>query len=182
MCKERKLMIQKTQYALALAGLVALTVSAAHADDQALIDTLVRRGILTQKDAESIEAEVSKDPAVVPAPSSPLKLAPWIKELTLSGDLRLRYQWDEEQAQEPSLAPGIPTPAPSPSLRNPPPTLSGSPHGRNHLATRWRGRFRLRLSAGVKSDVGFCGGLRRTPINFSDTRSRTSTPGFHHYR
>ena len=77
-------MIRKTKYAFALARLVALTVSAAHADDQALIDALVRKGILTQKDAESIEAEVSKNPAVIPAPSSPLKLAPWIKELKLA--------------------------------------------------------------------------------------------------
>ena len=50
---------------------------------------------------------MSKNPAVVPAPSSPLRLAPWIQELKLSGDLRLCYQWDEEQVQEPSAAPGI---------------------------------------------------------------------------
>jgi ribosomal protein S20 len=42
-------MIQKTTYGLALAGLAALTTSAAFADDQALIDALVRKGILTQK-------------------------------------------------------------------------------------------------------------------------------------
>src|SRR5258708_20711377 len=128
-------MIRKTKYALALAGLVALTTGAAFAGDQALIDALVRKGILTQKDADSIEAEVSKNPAVLPAPSSPLKLAPWIKELKLSGDLRLRYQWDEEQAQEPSSAPGIPTPTPSPSLKNPTPTLSASPNGRKDRKT-----------------------------------------------
>src|SRR5260221_7848490 len=181
MCKERKLMIQKTQYALALAGLVALTVSAAHADDQALVDGVGRRGMLTQKDAESIEAEVSKNPAVVPAPSSPLKLAPWIKELTLSGDLRLRYQWDEEQAQEPSLAPGIPTPTPSPSLRNQTPTLSGSPNGRNHVATRSRWRFRLRLNAEIKFDGGFFGGFRLTTNHFSDSGNQTYTGGFQNY-
>ncbi len=114
-------MILKNRYCWALAGLVALTTSAALADDQALIDALIRKGILTQKDAEKIESEVSKNPAVVTTPSSPLKLAPWIQELKLSGDLRLRYQWDEEQAQEPSAAPGIPTPTPSPSLKNPTP-------------------------------------------------------------
>jgi hypothetical protein len=99
-------MIRRNKCALVLAGLVALTSSAAFADDQALIDALVRKGILSQKDADKIESEVSKNPVVTPAPSSPLKLAPWIKELKLSGDLRLRYQWDEEQAQEPSVAPG----------------------------------------------------------------------------
>ena len=101
-------MILRNRYCWALAGLVALTTSAAFADDQALIDALIRKGILTQKDAEKIESEVSKNPAMVTTPSSPLKLAPWIKELKLSGDLRLRYQWDEEQAQEPSAAPSNP--------------------------------------------------------------------------
>jgi hypothetical protein len=174
-------MILKNKYALALAGLVALTTSAAFADDQALIDALVRKGILSQKDADKIEAEVSKNPAVVPAPSSPLKLAPWIKELKLSGDLRLRYQWDEEQAQEPSVAPANPTPTPSPSLRNPTPTLAASPNGRNHVAQRSRWRFRLRLNAEMKFDAGFFAGVSLTTNNFVDTGNQTYTGGFQNY-
>ena len=174
-------MIRKTKYALALAGLIALTTGAAFADDQALIDALVRKGILTQKDADTIESEVSKNPAVLPAPSSPLKLAPWIKELKLSGDLRLRYQWDEEQAQEPSSAPGIPTPTPSPSLKNPTPTLSASPNGRNHVAQRDRWRFRLRLNAEMKFDGGFFAGVSLTTNNFVDTANQTYTGGFQNY-
>ena len=55
-------MIRNNKFALALAGLVALTTSAALADDQAIIDALVRKGILSQKDAEQIESEVSKNP------------------------------------------------------------------------------------------------------------------------
>jgi len=174
-------MILKTKYALALGGLVALTTGGVFADDQALIDALVRKGILTQKDADTIESEVSKNPAVVPAPSSPLKLAPWIKELKLSGDLRLRYQWDEEQAQEPSAAPGIPTPTPSPSLRNPTPTLTASPNGRNHVATRSRWRFRLRLNAEITFDGGFFGGFSLTTNNFADSGNQTYTGGFQNY-
>src|SRR5438132_12091151 len=93
-------MILNNKYALALAGLVALTTGAAFADDQALIDALVRKGILSQKDAEQIESEVSKNPLVVTAPSSPLKLGPWVKQLKLGGQLLLRYQFDEQQPQE----------------------------------------------------------------------------------
>src|SRR5258707_2156444 len=174
-------MILKTKYALALGGLVALTTGGVFADDQALIDALVRKGILTQKDADTIESEVSKNPAVVPAPSSPLKLAPWIKELKLSGDLRLRYQWDEEQAQELSAAPGIPTPTPSPSLKNPTPTLTASPNGKNHVATRSRWRFRLRLNAEMKFDGGFFAGVSLSTNNFSDTQNQTYTGGFQNY-
>ena len=58
-------MILKNNYALALAGLVALTSSGAFADDQALIDALVRKGILSEKDAEQVESEVSKNPSLV---------------------------------------------------------------------------------------------------------------------
>jgi Putative porin len=174
-------MILNNKYALALTGLVALTASAAFADDQALIDALVRKGILSQKDAEQVESEVSKNPSLVAPPSSPLKLAPWIKELKLGGNLLLRYQWDEEQAQEPSSAPGIPTPTPSPSLRNPTPTLTASPNGRNHVATRSRWRFKLFLNADVKFDAGFFGRFSLTTTNFSDTNFQTYTGGFQNY-
>src|ERR1700757_3198582 len=174
-------MILKNNYALALAGLVALTSSGAFADDQALIDALVRKGILSQKDAEQIESEVSKNPSLVIPPSSPLKLAPWIKELKLGGNLLLRYQWDEEQAQEPSAAPAIPTPTPSPSLRNPTPTLAASPNGRNHVATRSRWRFKLFLNAEMKFDAGFFGGVSLTTTNFADTNFQTYTGGFQNY-
>jgi Putative porin len=153
-------MIQKTKYALALAGLVALTTGAAFADDQALIDALVRKGILTQKDAEKIEAEVSKNPVAIAQPSSPLKLAPWIKELKLSGDLRLRYQFDEEQRQEPSG-----------------PNATGT----NHVAQRSRWRFRLRLNAELKFDNGFFGGFSLTTNNAADSGNQTYTGGFQNY-
>jgi Putative porin len=171
----------KHRIALAVAGFVALTASAAFADDQALIDALVRKGILSQKDADQIESELSKNPPVVTPPNSPLKLAPWIKELQLGGQLLLRYQWDETQAQEPSAAPAIPTPTPSPSLRNPTPTLTASPSGSNHVATRSRWRFKLFLNADVKFDAGFFGRFSLTTSNFSDTNFQTYTGGFQNY-
>ena len=171
----------KHRIALAVAGFVALTASAAFADDQALIDALVRKGILSQKDAEQIENEVSKNPPALTTPSSPLKLAPWIKELQLGGELLLRYQWDETQAQEPAAAPAIPTPTPSPSLRNPTPTLTASPSGSNHVATRSRWRFKLFLNADVKFEAGFFGRFSLTTSNFSDTNFQTYTGGFQNY-
>jgi len=64
-------MILNNKYALALTGLVALTASAAFADDQALIDALVRKGILSQKDAEQVESEVSEKPFVGRTPKQP---------------------------------------------------------------------------------------------------------------
>jgi hypothetical protein len=58
---------------------------------------LVRKGILTQQEDEKIQQELSENPAVLEQAQSPIKLAPWIKELKLSGDLRLRCQYDTAQ-------------------------------------------------------------------------------------
>jgi hypothetical protein len=86
-------MMRKHICTSALAGLIALAAGGALAqDNQALIDALVRKGILTQKEDEKIQREVLKNPAVLE--QSPIKLAPWIKELKLGGDLQLRYQYD----------------------------------------------------------------------------------------
>jgi Putative porin len=153
-------MILKSKYVLALAGLTALTTCAALADNQALIDVLIRKGILTQKDAEEIESELSKNPIAAPTPSTALKLAPWIKELKLSGDLRLRYQYDDEQRQEPSG-----------------PNATGT----NHVAQRSRWRFRLRLNAEMKFDAGFFAGFSLTTNNFVDSANQTYSGGFQNY-
>ena len=86
-------MMRKIICTSALAGLIAFSAAGAFAQDsQALIDALVRKGILTQKEDEKIQQEVLKNPAVLE--QSPIKLAPWIKELKLGGDLQLRYQYD----------------------------------------------------------------------------------------
>jgi polyhydroxyalkanoate synthesis regulator phasin len=91
----------KNTCASAIASLIALTAGGAFAQDhQALIDALVRKGILTQKEDEKIQQEILKNPAVSKQAQSPIKLAAWIKELKLSGDLRLRYQSDRAQLLE----------------------------------------------------------------------------------
>src|ERR1700682_3652919 len=87
-------MISKYLYALALAGSLALAAATARgADDSALLDALVRKGVLTNKEAEQIQAESVKESAGVSA--GKIQVGDWVKELKLSGDLRLRNQWDE---------------------------------------------------------------------------------------
>jgi Putative porin len=141
--------------ASALVSLLALTAPSAFAqDNQALIDLLVRKGILSQKDAEKIESEVSKNPAGGQATTSPLKLAPWIKELKLSGDLRFRLQHDEEQRQEPQA---------------------------NNVSQRTRWQFRLRLNAEMVLDGGFFGGFSLSTSNAVDSGNQTLTGGFSNY-
>jgi len=148
-------MIRKNVCTLALAGLVAFTAGSAFAqDNQALIDALVRKGVLTQKEAEKIQEEVAKNPAVSGAAQSPIKLAPWIKELKLSGDLRLRWQYDQSQNQEPSSA---------------------------NVTQRSRWRFRLRLFADMIFDNGFFGGFGLGTSAANDTGNQTFTNDYRNY-
>ena len=81
---------------LALAAMLASTNMTAHAQskgDQALLDALVRKGVLTEKEATEISAETAKE--VTTGPIDKIKVGDWVKELKLSGDLRIRNQWDQ---------------------------------------------------------------------------------------
>ena len=67
---------------------------------------LVRKGILTQKEAEKIQAEVNQEAAQAASqqpnsPNSVLKIGNWVNELDLYGDLRLRNYYQNTQAQLP---------------------------------------------------------------------------------
>src|SRR5271169_6130685 len=89
-------MIKRVLPTLALSAVLALTSMTAHAQsqaDQALLDALVKKGVLTNKEANDISAEAAN--AVSPAPSSNIKIGDWVKQLNLGGDLRIRNQSDE---------------------------------------------------------------------------------------
>jgi hypothetical protein len=142
-------------------GLAALTASSAYAIDQALLDALVRKGILTDKEAQQIEQEVSKE-AVAPPPGaeSKIKLGDWVKELKLYGDLRLRGQYDVEQPQIPAA-----------------PRQTDYPN----VSQRWRWRFRLRLNADVQLAGGWFAGFGLQTNNAADSANQTFTQGFDNY-
>ena len=58
---------------------------------------------MTDKEAQQIEQEVSKEAAATaPGIESKIKLGDWIQELKLYGDIRLRGQYDAEQPQIPA--------------------------------------------------------------------------------
>src|SRR3954452_18539536 len=70
-------------------------------DDSALLKVLVRKGILTEKEALNIEAESQQQAAVDKAASTAtkLKLSDSISELRLYGDIRERYRYDNRDYQ-----------------------------------------------------------------------------------
>src|SRR5580692_2151440 len=93
--KLRKPMIRHKLCLLALGGLIALSAPNARADDSALLDVLVKKGILTKQ-----EVEVSKEPVQKPEGLGVnIKIGDWVQELDLYGDMRFReyYQNFEQQ-------------------------------------------------------------------------------------
>ncbi len=60
-----------------------------------IVDALIQKGILTQTEAEKVEAEIvaRQTNAISDMPVSRLKMADSIKNMQLYGDLRLRYEY-----------------------------------------------------------------------------------------
>jgi hypothetical protein len=154
-------MIPRNLYFLALSGTLAFAAMTAQgAGDSALLDALVRKGILTNKEAEQIQAEAIKESAGVSA--GKIQVGDWVKELKLSGDLRIRNQWDE---RDPML------------LTN----RRLGPQDPHIQRDRWR--FRLRLNADFKLAGNFFGGvqLATSDNRASDTKNATYTGGYDNY-
>ena len=91
-------MIKRALPMLALAAVLASTNMTAHAQskgDQALLDALVKKGVLTEKEAQEISAETANE--VTTAPAGKIQVGDWVKEMRISGDLRIRNQWDQRE-------------------------------------------------------------------------------------
>lgn len=91
--------IRSTLGSLALvAGLFAGASMASAQDSGPLIDLLVRKGIVSYQEAESLRAELVRDFAAN-TPAGKLNLTSHVTDFKLSGDLRIRGQY-ETQAPE----------------------------------------------------------------------------------
>jgi len=148
---------------LALSAVLALISMTAHAQsnpDQALLDALVKKGVLTEKEASQISAEAAN--AVSTAPSSNIKIGDWVQQLNLGGDFRIRNQWDQR----------IPMVLTNPRL---------GPVDQVIQRDRWR--FRLRLTADFKLQGNFFGGvmLATGDNRTADSKNVTVTGGYDNY-
>jgi hypothetical protein len=133
-----------------LAGILALPAVSLYAQDSgALIDALVRKGILTDQEAEEIRADLTKEFANTSA--GKIQIGSWVKELRIYGDGRLRYQYDNAQRQIASV---------------------------NHDDQRSRWRWRLRLYADFKLAGDIFGGFSLQTGQASDTANQTMDNGF----
>jgi hypothetical protein len=81
---------------LTLAAALALIAPSLHADEAALIDALVKKGVLSTKEADHIREDLGKDTGTAGAN---IKLSDSVSQLKLYGDLRLRYRYDNLDTQ-----------------------------------------------------------------------------------
>ena len=154
-------MIKRALPILALSAVLAsMPAHAQSKADQALLDALVKKGVLTEKEASDISAEAAN--AVTTAPSSNIKIGDWVQQLNLGGDLRIRNQWDQRQ-------PLILT---NPKL---------GAQDVNIQRDRWR--FRLRLNADAVLQNNFFAGvqLATSDNRAADTKNATFTGGYDQY-
>ncbi len=133
---------------------VALTLGAAstsHAQDAgALVDKLVKKGVLSSQEGEEVRADMMRDFATQTS-AGKINLNSSITELKLYGDLRVRYQYDDRQAQV--AAP-------------------------NHVDQRSRWRYRLRLGADVALGENWFAGFQLQTGQNADSGNQTFSNGF----
>jgi hypothetical protein len=120
---------------VALCAVAILPVAPAHAQDSALLDALVKKGVLSDQEAEDIRASEEKDYSTTAA--SKIVLSSAIKTITFYGDLRLRYELRDGTVHAGDL--------------------SGAGAGASavfaHNDSQDRSRWRYRLRFGVKGDL-----------------------------
>jgi hypothetical protein len=76
-----------TKRILALTGILAFGLTAVHAQsDGALLDALVKKGVLSDQEAEDIRADEAKDYATTPA--GKLAISDYVTQIKLYGDAR----------------------------------------------------------------------------------------------
>src|SRR5271155_2788508 len=92
-----------TKRVIALTGALALGLTAVKAQsDGALLDALVKKGVLSDQEAEDIRASAAKEYAETPA--AKLSIGDYITNLKLYGDGRYRYEYLDEQPENSILA------------------------------------------------------------------------------
>ena len=122
-------------------------------DSGALVDALVRKGVLTNQEAEDVRADMARDLAQTSA--GKIKLSNSVTELKLYGDLRLRYEYQNRDAQ-----------------------LATDPSN-NSQGSRFR--FRLRVNAEAKLGRDWFAGFSLGTGQAADSEEQTFENGFDDY-
>jgi hypothetical protein len=136
------------------------------ADDSALLNALLREGVLSQGQVDRVRADLDSQGATTDQGLLGKIKTPgaWVEEIDLYGDLRLRDYFVQQQQQ---------LPAPPSSLL----------HQYDSHIQQNRFRFRLRLNADFKLAGGFFGGVQLSTSDNRDaaTQNATYTGGYDNY-
>lgn len=148
-----------THHLLAAAVLAALLASptASHAQSKAEFDALQQKVAALEERLGDVQTATAKSAA------HKIKLSSSLTELTLSGDLRLRYQHENKDVQV-----------------DPPPAVPGGDRATNSNQNS-RYRFRLRLNADFKLGENFFGGVQLVTGQTNDSDNQTFENGFNDY-
>ncbi|KAB2645990.1 MAG: hypothetical protein DVB27_08475 [Verrucomicrobia bacterium] len=138
------------QFAVALTLFAAGSLTSHAQDAGALVDKLVKKGVLSSQEGEEVRADMMRDFATQ-TPAGKINLNSSITELKLYGDLRVRYQYDDREAQV--AAP-------------------------NHVDQRSRFRYRLRLGADVALGENWFAGFQLQSGQNADSANQTFSNGF----
>ena len=144
------------QKCLALVAGFSLSTGALLAQDSGpLIDLLVKKGIVSDQEAEDLRVELQKDFAVNSS-AGKLNLSSSLAEFKLSGDLRMRY---EANSQTPELA-------------------TGGAAVSNETS---RQRYRFRFNGDMILQKGWTAGFALETAQASDSGNQTFTGGADDY-
>ena len=86
-------------------GVAALSVSAMAQDSGPLLDALVKKGVLSDKEAEDIRVNLVKEYNTTSA--GKLQISSFVKNLQLFGDARLRYEYQDIQTPRAAGSGGV---------------------------------------------------------------------------
>jgi hypothetical protein len=143
-----------TKRMFALAGVLALGLTLARAQsDGALLDALVKKGVLTDQEAEDVRASEAKDFATTAA--GKLQLSDSVQKIKLYGDVRYRWDYAKETPQQ-TRAPFV---------------AAGAVQTRD--STNERSRFRLRVGADITFTDNFMGGIELETGAGNDSANQT---------
>jgi len=141
-----------TKRFFAVSGALALGLTAVKAQtDSALLDALVKKGVLSNKEAEDISASEAKDSATTAG--SKLSIGDYVQKLTIYGDARLRFEYADEKAQS-----GLPVPV-------------GGGNGGDNIVER--NRYRLRIGADYVYSDNFKGGFELESNTANDSANQS---------
>jgi hypothetical protein len=150
-----------TKRMAAVAGVLALGLTLARAQtDGALLDALVKKGVLSDQEAEDIRANEAKDYSTTSA--GKFVLADSIRQLRFYGDARLRWEYANEKGQTNAAGP----------------TGAGVNAGDNTVE---RSRLRLRIGAEYTFTDNFSAGVELETNTANDSANQTFGNAYNKY-